>query len=185
MAPMKHGGLPTWFFPVFALCLGGAAYEGYTLIRLDALNRDIANPARLKLDEKAPAPLLFAKARQLDGAGDHQEAIRLYSAILHTEDKALRGRVFHNLGTIYLREAAKLWNARGVLEYARVNTLIELTKENYREALRLDPDNWDARHNLEYAYRITPPPKEQPKSDLRGTKSSVFATLPGIPGGGP
>jgi mxaK protein len=185
VAILKRAGLPAWFFALFFLCLGGAAYEGYTLIRLDVLNRDIADPAGLKADENAPAPRVFAKARQLDGVGEHQEAIRLYGAILHAEDKTLRGRVFHNLGTIYLREAAQLWNARGVLEYARVNTLIELAKENYREALRLNPDNWDARHNLEYAYRITPPPKEQPKSDFRGTKSSVFATLPGIPGGGP
>lgn len=177
--------LPAWFFGLLALCLGGALFEGYRLYQLNDLNQKIANPAELQIDENTPAALVFAKARQLDQAGEHQEAIRLYSSIQHTEDRLLRERVFHNLGTIYLRDGAKLWNERGVLEYARVNTLVELAKENYRETLRLNPDNWDARHNLEYAHRITPPPKERPKADWRGTKSSVFATLPGIPGGGP
>lgn len=185
MTDRKSGGLPIWFFPLFALCLVGACYEGYTLLRLRALNREIADAATIQLADNSPAALVFAKARYLDRIGEHREAVRLYSTILHTEDRALRARVFHNLGTLYLQDAATLWNARGVLEYARVNTLVELAKTNYREALRLNPDNWDARHNLEYAYRITPPPKEKPKSDWQGTKSSVFATLPGIPGGGP
>jgi mxaK protein len=177
--------LPFWFFPLLALCLGGVVYEGFLLLRIHALHRAMADPATIRLDEHSPAALIFAKARYLNQIGEHEEAIRLYSTILHTEDRALQGSVFYNLGTIYLQDAAKRWNARGVLEYARVNTLVELAKANYREALRLDPDNWDARHNLEYAYRITPPPKEKPKSDWQGTKSSVFATLPGIPGGGP
>jgi mxaK protein len=72
-----------------------------------------------------------------------------------------------------------------VLEHARVDTLVELAKESYRAALRLNPDNWDARYNLEYAFRITPPPKERAKSDFQGSKSSVFATMPSLPGGGP
>jgi len=181
----KCGGLPAWFFALLLLCVAGAAYQGYTLVRIDALNRTIADPANLQVDEHTPPPLVFAKARRLARDGDHQEATRLYSTLLHTADKTIRARALHNLATIYLQDAAGLWNARGVLEYARVNTLVELAKENYREALRLDPDNWDARYNLEYAYRITPPPKEKPKSDWTGTKSSVFSTLPGIGGGGP
>lgn len=187
MAVLKcqWGGLPAWFFALLALCLGGAAYEAYTLIGLDALNRTIADPSNLQVDERTPPALVFAKAYRLERDGEHQEATRLYSTLLHAADETLRARALHNLATIYLEDGARLWNARGVLEYARVNTLVELAKENYREALRLDPDDWDARYNLEYAYRITPPPKEKEKSDWTGTKSSVFSTLPGIGGGGP
>jgi mxaK protein len=181
----KWRGLPFWFFALLALCLGGAVYQAYTLFRLNALNRAIADPSGLRVDERSPPALVFAKAHWLARAGERQEATRLYSTLLHSADKTLRVRALHNLATIYLQDGAGLWNARGVLEYARVNTLLELAKENYREALRLDPDNWDARLNLEYAYRITPPPKERPKSDWTGTKTSVFSTLPGIPGGGP
>ncbi|HLF95917.1 MAG TPA: MxaK protein [Methylococcaceae bacterium] len=176
---------PVWFLAVAIACLLGATYAGYVWHRMDQLNRAILDPSTRVVDENSHPELVFAKAWQLERSGAGAEAIRLYASLQTTADKALRARVLHNLGTIYLKEGAKLWNARGVLEYARVNTLVELAKEYYRDSLRLDPDNWDARYNLEYAWHITPPPRERPKSDLRGSKSSVFSTLPGIPGGGP
>ena len=77
------------------------------------------------------------------------------------------------------------WLVHGVREYVRVSTLIDLAKDNLRGSLRINPDNGDARYNMEYAFRITPPPREKPKADFKGTKASIFATLPGIPGGGP
>lgn len=181
MAKLK----PVWFVVVAVSCLTVAAYQGHAWQRIERLNRAILNPAAIAADENSPPELVFAKAWQLDRAGSGAEAIRLYASLQKTEDTALRARVLYNLGTIYLKEGAKLWNARGVLEYARVNTLVELAREYYRDSLRLDPGNWDARYNLEYAWRITPPPKEKAKSDWRGSKSSVFSTLPGIPGGGP
>lgn len=176
---------PVWFLAVAMACLPMAAYQGYVWYCTGRLNRAILDPASITVDEATPPELVFAKAWHLKRTGSETEAIRLYASLQRTDDAALRARVLYNLGTIYLQEGAKLWNARGVLEYARVNTLVELAKEYYRDSLRLDPGNWDARHNLEYAWRITPPPREKPKSDLRGSKSSVYSTLPGMPGGGP
>lgn len=162
----------------------GAWYEGWALYRAERLNRRLADPAGIAVADDTAPELVFAKAAVLANS-DRQESLRLYSTLLQRGDAALRERVRYNLGTLYLQEAAQLWNARGVLEYVRVNTLVAEAKEHLREALRLNPENWDARFNLEYACRITPPPKEKPKADFQGSKSSVFATLPSIPGGGP
>ncbi|MFI4923281.1 MAG: MxaK protein, partial [Burkholderiales bacterium] len=38
--------------------------------------------------------------------------------------------------------------------------LIELAKQSYREVLRADSDNWDARYNLERALRLAPEKEE-------------------------
>ena len=173
------------FYALLAVLTSLLALEGYNLVKLDGLRRAVNQPASGAVDESTPAILLFAKARYLAGAGQTDEAIRLYHMALSSEDRDLRERTHYNLANLYLQDGAKRWNARGVLDYARVTTLVELAKEHYRDALRLNPGNWDARYNLEYAWRITPPPKEKPKSDWKGTKSSVFAILPGIPGGGP
>jgi mxaK protein len=175
----------TILYLLAALSLAAAAAQGYALYRLESLQNALAHPDTLRVDADAPAALIFAKAEWHARKGQADEAMKLYSSLRATPDLELRARVFHNLGALYLRDGAARWNARGVLDYARVLTLVELAKENYREALRLDPEDWDARHDLEYAWRITPPPKEKPKSDFKGRKSSVFATLPGIPGGGP
>lgn len=177
--------LPLGFHVLALLVLGGLFYHGFGLYRLATLNQALANPDAIVVDENTPPVLVFAKARRLDQSGNSGEAARLYGSLRNTEDADLRARAFHNLGTLYLRDGAKHWNAHGVLEYAHVSTQLQLAKENLREALRLNPQDWDARHDLEYAFRITPPPKELGKADFKGSKSSVFSTLPGLPAGGP
>lgn len=174
---------PAWC--LLTVFLAGTGYEAVTLFRIAGFNRLIARPAEITVTDATDPELVFAKAHDLAAQGDRQEAQRLYGTVLNRGDERFRARVHYNLGTLYLRQAAELWNARGVLEYVRVNTLVAAAKENLREALRLEPDHWDARYNLEYAYRITPPPKEKPKADFQGSKGSVFATLPSLPGGGP
>lgn len=163
----------------------GTVYEAVAAYRLERMRQALEHPELITVDADTEAPQVFAKARWLEQTGQPAEAIRLYASLIHTGEVGLRADVLHNLGTLYLREAAKLWNARGVLEYVPVTTLVELAKENLREALRLNPQDWDARFNLEYAYRITPPPKEKAKADFQGSKSSVFSSLPGLPVGGP
>ena len=180
---LRH--LPGWWCLLTILALGGASFQGLLVYKLERLNHVIANPDKLVVDENSSDALIFAKAMRLDHTGNSIEATRLYASLRNCDDRDLRARAYHNLGTIYLRDGSKHWNARGVLDYAYVSSQVELAKENYREALRLNPDDWDARFNLEYAWRITPPPKETPKSDFKATKPSVFSTLPGLPGGGP
>jgi mxaK protein len=170
---------------LLVLGLGLAGWAGCHLVVVARENAAIADPRNLELDEDTAPELILAKAQALDLGGDYREALRLYHTLRNDPSPAFRQRVHYNMGTIYLREAAGLWNSHGVLEYARVNALVTLAKENLKEALRLKPDDQDARFNLEYAFRITPPPKEKEKANWQGTKSSVFSTLPGIPGGGP
>lgn len=165
--------------------LGLAVFEGREWSHLERTNRELTDPSRIGIDETTPPELVFAAARAQAGRGNEPEALRLYNSVVRQGAPEFQERVHYNIANLHLREAARLWNAVGVLEYARVNTLVELAKENYRAALRLHPDNWDARYNLEYAFRITPPPKERAKSDFQGSKSSVFATMPSLPGGGP
>jgi len=181
VAILKHAGKLVWLLP---LLLTGALYEGWAWWRVERYHRQIADPAGIVVTNETAPELIFAKADSL-AASDRAESLRLYALLLRDGDADFRERVRYNLGTLYLQEAAQLWNARGVLEYARVNTLVAEAKEHLREALRLSPANWDARFNLEYACRITPPPKEKGKANFQGSKGSVFATLPSIPGGGP
>jgi mxaK protein len=176
---------PALAWALLAAFLAGGLYEGVALYRAHRDRQLMARPARIEVADGTTPELVFAKAHDLALHGDRQEAVRLYGTLVNKGDGHFRSRVRYNLGTLYLRDAAELWNAKGVLEYIRVNTLVAAAKENLRESLRLEPERWDARYNLEYAYRITPPPKEKPKADFQGSKSSVFATLPSLPGGGP
>lgn len=159
--------------------------SGYALIVQARENAAIRSPRETEVAEDTSPEVVFAKAWALAQSGSSKEALRLYQTLLERGDTRFQARVHYNLGTIYLEQAARLWNAPGVLEMGRVGALVGLAKDHLREALRRVPENRDARYNLEYAFRITPPPKEPEKSNWQGTKTSVFSTLPGIPAGGP
>jgi mxaK protein len=165
--------------------LAGSIFSAFQLFTLKSHNTLLATPEKIIVTNETDPLLIFAKAYDQQQHGDPIEAIQLYGSILQLGDNRFRARVRFNLGTLYLRDAAKIWRDRGLLEHIRVNTLLSAAKDNLRESLILAPDQWDARYNLEYAIRITPPPKEKPKNDFQGSKGSVFATLPAIPGGGP
>jgi mxaK protein len=51
-------------------------------------------------------------------------------------------------------------------DWVGARPLLELAKETYREALRLDPGQWDARYNLERALRLAPEQEDAPKAPL-------------------
>lgn len=183
---MKPLGRPrVWLVGVIAMALLAWAAAGVSLLRAAWFDQQLQEAGSIAVDESSDPELVFAKAFAAAAGGDHAAAYRWYGTLLEVADVGLRQRVRYNLGTLYLRDAARLWNARGVLEYVRVNTLVAAAKEHLRMAVRLNPGDEDARFNLEYAYRITPPPKERPKENFQGSKGSVFATLPSIPGGGP
>lgn len=186
MARIRHWLLSPYFIIVLLVTgLGGLAHEVWLLSLLTHDRQQLEVPERIELGADASPELVFAKAYSLQQNGDPLEAIRLYGTMLQKGDAHFRARVRYNLGTLYLRDAAKLWKDKGLSEYIRINTLLAAATESLRESLFLEPRQWDARYNLEYAYRITPPPREKPKADFQGSKSSVFATLPALPGGGP
>ena len=186
MARMKQWLLsPVMISVILILGLGGMVNEGLQLNSLHHYNQQLQKPSEIEIDSKSSPDLVFAKAYSLQKTGQPLEAIRLYGTLIQSGDKHFRARVRYNLGTLYLHDAAKIWKDKGLSEYIRINTLLSAATDNLRESLSLEPEQWDARYNLEYAYRITPPPREKPKADFQGSKGSVFATLPALPGGGP
>ncbi len=176
---------PWILWPLLGATLIGLLQTGIEWSTVRTHNQLLSATESIEVQPDSDPLLIYAKAYQLQQTGDPLEALRLYGMIHNRGDAAFQARVRYNLGTLYLRDAAKLWKERGLLEHIRVNTLLDATKDNLRQSLTLDPTRWDARYHLEYAYRITPPPKERPKNDFQGSKGSVFATLPTIPGGGP
>jgi mxaK protein len=64
----------------------------------------------------------------------------------------VRLAALYNLGNLNMREALK----QGQGEAQRFIPLIELAKQSYRDDLRGNPGDWDARYNLERALWLSP-----------------------------
>lgn len=134
-----------------------AAVEGYQLDRIDAFNRAIRDGSAITFSGDLPYEMLFAKAYFLDRGGKHQEALPLYQRVINEGGARLSTAAKYNSANLNLREALA---KRGGNAEGEALPLIELAKQSYREVLRADSDNWDARYNLERALRLAPEKEE-------------------------
>lgn len=97
-------------------------------------------PGLLPASDERPSewPIQRARAYWEQAAGD--------------KDEELRALAFYNLGTFLAREAYASSLAYGLLDSPRVDMTEAILR--LREAIRLDPDNEDAKYNLEVCDRV-------------------------------
>jgi len=107
----------------------------------------------------------LAHALALAAAGNYDAAATAYKALTSAaeapglapaltgdDDAALRQIALYDLGNLNLRAALQA----GEQEAIRSLPLIELAKHSYRDVLHGDPQDWDARYNLERALWLAP-----------------------------
>ncbi|WP_428423989.1 MxaK protein [Methylibium sp.] len=132
-----------------------AALDGW---RLRDKARDNAGIAAGVAERPAPtarAELRFAHASGLVRRGDREAAIDAYRVL--QDDSALGQAARYNAANQLLMQALVLRDSRLP---GQALPLIELAKAGYRDVLRLNPDQWDARYNLERAQRLQPDPDD-------------------------
>ena len=149
-----------------------AAYHGLRLHRASQVNAAIA---RASISEAGVAEAQFARALALSESGDAAAALHLYKALIQGGRADLKRAALYNLGNLHLREAMK----SGADEAARSLPLIELAKQSYRDLLRIDPADWDARYNLERALWLAPEMEEAAVNEPPEPPRRAITTAPG------
>jgi mxaK protein len=151
-----------------ACCAGLAVYYTMELERAIDLARAIdatrgATIAQLSSGPADEAPeLRLARAVALSAARRRVEAGRLFNELIQgPAPPDVRRAALFDLANMSLREAAGD-DARGPL---RSLPLIDLAKTRYRDLLREDALDWDARYNLERALRIAPEAADEADTD--------------------
>jgi mxaK protein len=169
---------------VLALCTvaafamwGRDAARNQTIAAL-ANNHDVA------VGQNAAPKLLFARAYFLATQGrldDAQAVVSLFD--LRGSDKA-RADLHYDLGNARLLAA---FDKIDMADFDAAGALVGLAQEDYIEAMRLNPDHWDARYNFDVAARLvrqypsfvnTPDPRRQ------GPRP-IWTELPNVPQGEP
>jgi mxaK protein len=145
-------GIPALALVVLAAL---AAHDGLELRHAQRVNAQIAAGHADRVRGSAPQ-IAFAKAYRLAAASQTQQALALYQQAADKGDAALRTAARYNTANLHLRRGYALKRA-GQPDQAL--PLVELAKQNYRELLRADSADWDARYNLERALRLFPDPE--------------------------
>jgi mxaK protein len=83
---------------------------------------------------------------------DYDGALAAYKAIIQGGREDLRRIALYDLGNLHLRQALQV----GLDDEAQSLPLVELAKQSYRDLLRREPNDWDARYNLERTLRLAP-----------------------------
>jgi mxaK protein len=155
-----------FLFGAIALAFGvAAAWQASRLHQANGVNEAIAasaNPASL---ESAVPEARFARAAMLAKADRFDDAAKAWKVLIQEGRPELKFGALYNLGNLHMHEAAKFTGSSSALPF------IELAKQNYRDLLREDPDDWDARFNLERALWISP---ELDQGDDDNANAPVF-----------
>ncbi len=145
-----------------ALAIGALALSVEAWLAFDAAQLQAVVAARplppVKGSANAePRALRLARAVVLAEADD-ERALPLYHALHedsdgHDRHDAIAQAARLNAANLLLRRAERL---RDGPQPGQAIALVELAKQLLRALLRVDPNDWDARYNLERAQRLQP-----------------------------
>lgn len=130
--------------------------------------------AATRATEDEPPALRAAQALALVRQGRYDDAVARWRSLLQRPDPAWRGLALYDLSTTLLRQAL----TQGPEGAARGSPLVEVAKQGYRELLRTDSSDWDARYNLELALRISPEVFEDGVADRNTPTPALRVRVP-------
>lgn len=179
-------------FALATALIASLAALGALTWRIQEVRRDNATIAALEAGEDVPVDLrtasgevLFARSRYLLQRDRGEEAQTLLDASSAMADPKLRARLLYNHANARIRDAL---DAIGRGDHDKAIPITRLAKDEYRLALRLDPDAWDIKHNYDVAMRIV---RDFPGGEVEGEEvppdapKRLWTDLPGVPRGLP
>jgi mxaK protein len=170
--------------------LSGAALCAALLFQANRVNWTIAKLAKgydLPADpSSSPCALSFARQYFLIQHDRLDEAQILTGIAIPRCEARTRRLLFYNLANARVRQAFELIE-KGAPEKAA--PFINLAKNDYREALRIDPMSWDSKYNFDVAQRLV---RDLPRNEDGGEEplpaekdKPLWTDLPGVPRGLP
>jgi mxaK protein len=161
-----------WLRWVTVLLLVALVTDGYGLWRATQLNSAIADGSIVNSVGELPPQALFAQAYLLAQKGAHDDAIAVYKKVEISSTATLRQAATYNRANRYLTQAMAL-DEEAAKQLGL--PLVEMAKDTYRAVLRVAPDAWDAKYNLERALRLVPDPDDSDDAELPPPEKSERA----------
>jgi mxaK protein len=132
----------------------------------------------------ASSNVLFARSYYLLKRDRIDEAQVLLDQVNFRGAPATRVKMLYNAANYRIRAT---FDAIEQGQFDKATTLVGLAKDDYNDALRLDPDAWDVKYNLDVAARLVRDLPEGTPTEEPGQEppKQMWTDLPGIPKGEP
>jgi mxaK protein len=147
--------------------------------------RSLADYKDIPIDpNRAQSEVILARINELIARERLDDAQTLLSSAETHIEPGVRARALYNLANERTRQGAEFVR-KGDLDHAAA--LINVAKSQYRLALKLKPEDWNTKYNLDVAMRIV---RDLPQADnipnqQQETPKKVWTDLPGVPKGLP
>lgn len=169
-----------WLFALASSTLGALAVEqAWQLRQAEQIEQAVAAASADAASDFRAARLAQAGALARDGR--HEAALAIYNALIPTgRIDAIGQTALFNLGNMLLRQGR---DAAADDAFA-AQALVELAKQRYRDLLRANPQDWDARYNLERALWLAPETQDMFGAETDDMpKELLRIKVPGLPPG--
>lgn len=139
----------------------------------------------VEIDPNTASPrVLFARSYYLLRRDLVEEAQILLDQANFRADPATRVAMLYDMANLRVRAT---FDAIDQGQFDKATSFIELAKQDYNQALRLDPQAWNVKYNLDVAARLVRDLPEGVPSDEepQQTSKKLWTDLPGVPRGEP
>jgi mxaK protein len=161
-----------------------------TLLLLERHSNELIKELRAGKDvavdpATAASALIEARASFLLARDRIEEAQPLLDQASLRAEPAVEARMLYNAANARLRAAVKAIEQG---KFDKAIPLVALAKSEYRDVLRREPGNWDAKYNLDVAMRLVrdlPRAEGEDGGDKQKEPAKLWTDLPGVPKGLP
>jgi mxaK protein len=189
IAPALRGAKEPLLWIVLGTSVLACAVAGGLLLSAERSNAAIGKLRAGKdiaVDAVSASPaLLEARAHFLLTRDRIEEAQPLLDQASRRADDGTQARMLYNMANARVRAAIAAIEKGS---FDKAIPLVALAKSEYRAVLRLEPDNWDAKYNLDVAMRLVrdlPQAASEDEAEPKETPAKLWTDLPGVPKGLP
>ncbi len=175
-ADVKEPPRQVLFARAYAQSLEQAQVQGQAQVAASS------SSARAATSASASAPAVGATPPASAASSAEDAALHGYRSL--QDDSPLGQAARYNSANMLMRQAVIV---RASTQPGQAITLVELAKEMYRDVLRVDPQHWPARYNLERAQRLLADPEEAealpvgPERNAERAATTMRGYSPGLP----
>jgi mxaK protein len=173
------------FIAASAAVVAASGLSWFAAKRDNAIIAGLLDGKNIEIDPAtASSRVLFARAYFLLRRDRIDEAQAVLDQARLRADAKTRVAMLYDMANTRLRV---VFDAIDQGQFDKATALIGLAKDQYTEALRLDPEAWDVKYNLDVASRLLRdlPEATPPEEPSREAPKDLWTDLPGVPEGEP